>query len=120
MDIRKIDEKGITLLETMIAMLIISFAFMFLMQMAVVAIDGNQWASETTRCTQLLQDKLEQLRSESNPVSGQDTVGTVSRSWHVTTVAPHLRQVQMKTGWITPDSVVTNYAITTLIKTELP
>lgn len=120
MNKRVMNEKGVTLLETMIAMLIISFAFMFLMQMAVIAIDGNQWASETTRCTQLLQAKLEDLRSQDNPVSGADTVGAVSRSWVVTTVATHLRQVQMTTGWITPDSVAKNYTITTLIKTELP
>ena len=60
--IRK-NERGITILEVLIAMIILSFSLLLLLNMAMVALDGNDWSNKTTVATQLMQQKLEQLRS---------------------------------------------------------
>jgi len=68
-------QDGITLLEVMVAMIIMSFSLLLLLNMTMVALDGNTWSENTTVTTQLLQEKLEQLRSvrNTNLQSGSDT-----------------------------------------------
>ncbi|MEE8577304.1 MAG: prepilin-type N-terminal cleavage/methylation domain-containing protein, partial [candidate division Zixibacteria bacterium] len=57
------NQEGVTLLEVLIAMIILSVSLLLLLNMAMVALDGNDWANNTTIATQLMQQKLEQLRS---------------------------------------------------------
>jgi Tfp pilus assembly protein PilV len=114
------NEEGFTLLEVMTSMFIMSFSLLLLLHLAMVALDGNQWASGTTSSTQLLQQKLEHLRSMASPTSGADTVGEVMRQWEVTTAGTHLRQIVMTASWLTPDSITQSYTITTLMKTDAP
>jgi len=95
------NDRGITLLEVMIAMFITSFALMMLLNMAMVALDGNDWANKTTQATQLLQEKLEQLRGGGAAVlfSGSDTADGLTRTWTVTNAGNHLRQVDVSITW---------------------
>jgi len=120
MKIKLRKEDGFSLLEVMIAMLILAISMILLLHLAMIAVDGNQWASSTTSCTQLMQEKLEELRSTGNPTSGNDTIGIVIRNWTVTDVGSHLRQVDIAASWLTPDSIVQTYNIQTLIKTDTP
>jgi prepilin-type N-terminal cleavage/methylation domain-containing protein len=113
-----INKEGFTLLEVMISMLIMAFSLLLLLQMAMVALDGNTWASGTTSCTQLLQEKLEELRSSPNPQSGQDTVRAVTRNWTVNKVGSHLRQIDITAVWMTPDNRPHSNTINTFIKTD--
>lgn len=114
------NEEGFTLLEVMTSMLIMSFSLLLLLHLAMIALDGNRWASRTTSCTQILQQKLEDLRSQAIPASGEDVVGEFSRVWTVTTAGTHLRQVAITATWATPDSLVQSNTLNTLIKTDLP
>lgn len=112
------DEQGFTLLEVMTSMLIMSFSLLVLLQMTMVALDGNTWASGTTSSTQLMQEKLEELRSNSNPESGEDTIGNITLTWTVADAGSHLRQINMTAFWLTPDSVTRTYNINTFMKTD--
>jgi prepilin-type N-terminal cleavage/methylation domain-containing protein len=117
---KKLNDRGFTLLEVMTSMLIMGFALLLLLHLAMVALDGNKWASGTTSSTQLLQEKLEKLRNSSNPASGMDTVSGVVRHWTVTSAGSHLRQINMQATWVTPDSLVQTYTVRTLVKTDTP
>jgi Tfp pilus assembly protein PilV len=112
------NEEGFTLLEVMTSMLIMSFSLLMLLNMAMIALDGNRWSSRTTSCAQIMQQKLEDLRNVAVPTSGEDTVGEFSRSWTVSTAGTHLRQVEITATWVAPDSLVRSNRITTLIKTS--
>lgn len=97
---RKIhNEKGISILEVMVAMIILGVSLLMLLNMAMVALDGNDWANNATRATQLMQEKLEQLRNTGDLVNGADTIGDYTRSWSVSTVASHLRRVDVCISW---------------------
>lgn len=95
------DSRGITLLEVLIAMVIISISLLLLLNMGMVALDGNDWSNNTTISTQLLQEKVEQLRSERNTGmnSGSDTAGGFTRSWTVSNAGMHLRRVDVSITW---------------------
>lgn len=112
------NDQGFTLLEVLTSMFIMSISMLLLLHLAMVALDGNTWASGTTSSTQLLQEKLEELRSYDNPESGADTVGQVYRDWTVTTAGSHLRRVALTATWYSPDSLAHSNTITTLIKTD--
>jgi prepilin-type N-terminal cleavage/methylation domain-containing protein len=113
-------EDGFTLLEVMTSMFIMSFSLLLLLHLAMIALDGNTWASGTTSSTQLLQEKLEDLRGQANPASGIDTVNDVIRRWSVSTAGSHLRRVAISATWLTPDSMAQTYTINSYIKTEVP
>lgn len=95
------NQRGITLLEVLIAMVILGFALLVLLNMAMVALDGNDWSNKTTAATQLMQDKLEQLRTvkDIGMKSGSDTAGGFTRRWNVTSVGDHLQQIDVEIEW---------------------
>lgn len=93
------NQDGLTLLEVLIAMLILSLSLLLLLNMAMVALDGNDWANKTTLATHLMQEKLEQLRSSNNPTSGADTSRGVSRTWTVNSAGTNLNEINIKVGW---------------------
>ncbi len=97
---RKINNaRGITILEVMVAMIILSMSILLLLNMAMVAMDGNDWANNTTAATQLMQQKLEQLRTSGNLTDGADTIGEYARSWVVTNAGSHLRKIDVRVDW---------------------
>lgn len=112
------NQDGITLLEVLIAMIILTLSLLVLLNMAMVALDGNDWANNTTVATQLLQDKLEELRGDGFPVSGSDTVGDIARSWNVTTVSSHLRRVEVRVDWTDISNDQKTNSITSFIRTD--
>lgn len=114
------NEHGFTILEVMTSMFIMAFALLLLLHLAMIALDGNKWASSTTNSTQLLQEKLEELRNTSNPTAGTDTVGDVVRVWQVSTAASHLRRIDVSATWLDMDSVSQSYSISTLVKSNTP
>ena len=95
------NERGITLLEVMIALVITSLSLIMLLNMAMIALDGNDWANKTTLANQLLQEKLEQLRGQGPSAlqSGSDTTQGLTRTWTVTSLGNHLRQVDVQIVW---------------------
>lgn len=122
MYLKKLKEnKGISLLEVLVAMIILGMALLVLLNMAMVALDGNDWSNKTTNATQAIQEKLEQLRNVPNlgsGSSGSDTTSGVERIWTVSNAAQHLRQIDVTVYWedIRGDRV--SSSITSFVKTD--
>jgi len=114
------NEKGITILEVLIAMIILSMALLLLLNMAMVALDGNDWSNKTTIATNLLQEKIEQLRGLDDLPIGtySDTIGDVVRSWQVVSAGNYLRQVDVLVIWEDIRSQTKTNSMTTYIRTD--
>ena len=116
---RKIsNNSGFTILEVIIAILILSMSLLLLLNMAMVALDGNDWSNRTTNATQLIQEKLEQLRSNSSPAGGNDVVNGVTRTWVVSDAGNHLRRIDISVQWEDVKSQDHTNSITTYIRTD--
>ncbi|KAA3632662.1 MAG: prepilin-type N-terminal cleavage/methylation domain-containing protein [Calditrichaeota bacterium] len=118
---KKMNQKGLTILEVLVAMIILSMSLLVLLNMAMVALDGNDWSNKTTIATQLMQEKMEQLRNIpglSSSYSGTDTASGVSRVWKVTNADNHLRKVIVAVTYenIKGDQVTNE--LTSYIKTD--
>ena len=111
-------ESGMTLLEVLIAMLILSTSLLVLLNMAMVALDANEWSRNTTTTMQLVQEKLEQLRTANHPLPGQDTVATYVRTWTVDSVAHHLREVNITVTWVDMQNQVQVDSLSTFLRTD--
>ncbi len=112
------NQNGVTLLEVLIAMLILSFALLMLLNMAMVALDGNDWSNKTTLATQLLQEKLEEIRGSGNFTNGSDTAQGVVRSWTVSNAGSHLRRVDVSVVWQNMQSLSQTNSLTAYVRTE--
>ena len=112
------NEQGITIMEVLIAMIILSLSLLLLLNMAMVALDGNDWSDRTTRATVLLQQKLEELRNESDPADGADTSGGISRSWTVTDLGHHLRRIDVLAQWEDVRSKAKSNTVTAYVQTD--
>lgn len=110
--------RGITILEVLIAMVVLSLSLLLLLNMAMVALDGNDWSNKTSIATQLLQEKLEQLRVDPDPASGSDTASGVTRTCSVSTIASHLRRVDVNVSWTDVRQRNKTNTMTAYIKTE--
>lgn len=110
--------RGITILEVLIAMVVLSLSLLVLLNMAMVALDGNDWSNKTSLATQLLQEKMEQLRVDPAPSSGSDESGGIARTWTVSTIASHLRRVDVDVVWEDVRSRTKTNTMTAYIKTE--
>ena len=96
----KSGQRGFTILEVMVAMLIIGVSLLLLLNMGMVALDGNDWANQTTCATQLMQEKLESLRTAGSQIaSGSDTVSGITRHWEVATAGDFLKRVDVAVEW---------------------
>ncbi len=114
----RVNDKGITILEVMIAIVILSLSLLLLLNMAMVALDGNDWSNKTTVATQMLQDKLEQLRGTQAFSNGSDSTSGVTRSWTVASAGHHLRQVTVQVNWKNIKGQTKSNAVTALIETD--
>lgn len=119
MTIQKIrNQKGISILEVMVAMIILSMALVLLLNMAMIALDGNDWSNGTTRATQAIQEKMEQLRGGESLTNGSDTTRDgYQRTWVVTSEAKFLRRVDVSIVWEnvrndTLTNTMTSYIVT--------
>ena len=119
MHLRKLkNTDGVSILEVLIAMLILSVALLMLLNMAMVALDGNDWSHRTTLVTQLTQQKMEELRGTGNLTNGSDVVNGVTRSWTVSNAGSHLRNVQLEMVWSDVKNKIHTDTMTCLIKTD--
>jgi len=57
-------EKGFTLIEVLVAMIVLAIGILGLAPMLVISMQGNQFSREITEATYLAQDRLEQLRNQ--------------------------------------------------------
>jgi type IV pilus assembly protein PilV len=86
--------RGFTLLEVMIALVILAVGLLGLASLQVMAIKGNSFGQQMTVASTLAQNQLEQLRrTPAALVNGNDTVTdqngiTYTRNWAVTPNSP--------------------------------
>ena len=111
-------DNGFTLLEVMISMVILTLSLLLLLNMAMIAMEGNDWSNQATASTQLLQEKLEQLRTDMTLTNGADTVGSITRSWQVYSVANHLRRVDITASWSNQRGNVLQNSMTAYVRTD--
>ncbi len=116
----RFNQRGISLLEVMVAMILTSFSLLMLLHMAMIALDSNDWSNKTTVATQVLQEKLEQLRGGGAAVlnSGSDTTQGLTRTWTVTTMNAHLRRVDVQVAWNNINAEQHTNTLTAYITTE--
>ena len=88
------DSKGFTLLELMIALVILAVGLLGLASLQVMAIKGNSYGQQMTVASTLAQNQLEQLRQTAGALAnGNDSVTdqngiTYTRNWQVTPNSP--------------------------------
>ncbi len=112
------NNEGFTLLEVMVAIIILTLSLLLLLNMAMIALDGNDWSNNATASTQLIQEKLEELRTDRNFNSGSDTVSNIIRDWTITTAASHLRRVDITASWINRRGDTLENSITAYIRSD--
>lgn len=119
--IKLLQDKGLTILEVLVAMLIMSLSLLLLLNMAMVALDGNDWSNNTSIATQMMQEKLEQMRNVPNLnsySSGNDTAYGVKRIWKVEDAGNHLRKVEVQVVWDDIRGKHKTNSLTAYIKTD--
>ncbi|HXF48827.1 MAG TPA: prepilin-type N-terminal cleavage/methylation domain-containing protein [Verrucomicrobiae bacterium] len=83
------NEKGFTLIEVMISMVILAVGILGLAPLMVLSIYSNTYSQDLTRATAVAQDRIEQLKNQGNFASmpydeGPTTIdGTYNRTIHV-------------------------------------
>lgn len=115
------NEKGLSLLEVMVSMVILGIALLLLLNMTMVALDGNDWSNQTTTATQLMQDKLEHLRSLPNlsPAdAGSDTSSGVYTTWNVYNQGNHLKRIDVQAMWTDIKGDERTNTMTAYVKTD--
>ena len=118
-DNKSINQKGFTLIEALVAMLILSLSLLLLLNMGIVALEGNDWSNKTTVATQAMMEKLESLRTDGDSMeSGVDTVGPMVRTWTVSDAGDFLKQVDITVVWNDIRSNTRREALTTYIRTD--
>jgi prepilin-type N-terminal cleavage/methylation domain-containing protein len=109
---------GFSLLEVMVAMVILTLSLLLLLNMAMIAMEGNDWSNQATASTQLIQEKLEQLRTDMTLTSGSDSVGTIFRRWTVSNVASHLRRIDITASWENQRGDILQNSMTAYVRTD--
>lgn len=106
--------EGFTILEVMVGLIIFSLGLLLLMSMMVVSIRGNSWAEYTTQSTQLIREKIEQIKHDPATYlqSGSNVVGGYNVSWDVAAITPSLSSVKVRVRWTDSDNH--SYACSTM------
>lgn len=118
---RYLDQRGMTLVEIMVAMILLAIALAWLAPLVVVSMRSNRLGADLTRASTLAQDKFEELKNKSYSYllansSGQDTVGTLIRSWAITEESGQidLLRIVLTLDWQDPDGGDHQVSFTTL------
>lgn len=90
--------KGFTLVEVMMAMLIVLFGLLAVSMMQIMATKNNANISQKTEALNLAQDRLEDIKRSAldhfaELVNGSDSKGQYTRSWAITPINSITKQV---------------------------
>ena len=107
--------KGFTLIEVLVALIILSFSLLALAGLMVTTTKNNSFGNHMTEAATFAQDKLEELRaikwenlSDGNYTDQQDVLTgiTYTRNWNVTTNGS-LKTITINVNWNdrTPHSI---------------
>jgi type IV pilus assembly protein PilV len=104
MRIRIKGNKGFTLMEVLIAIVILSVALLALAGLQIISIRGNSFGGTMTDAVTLARDKMEDLKQDDwdNVVTGNDTQVArginYTRNWTVQTVS-NTKEVMVTVSW---------------------
>ncbi len=104
MRIRKRNQKGFTLLEVLISIIILSVALLALAGLQIISIRGNAFGGTMTEAITLARDKIEDLKQGDwdNVAGGNDTQVVrginYARNWQVQTSAK-TKEVTVTVSW---------------------
>ncbi len=100
------DRSGFTMIEIIIAVLLLTVGLLGIVSVSVMVIDGNQFSKTMTTATSLAKDKLEELQSAGyeNIVSStapETKENIYQRSWTVTadSPGPNMKTVVVTVTW---------------------
>lgn len=106
-------ENGFTLIEVMIAILILAVGMMAMALLQVTAIRGGSFANQMTQASIYGQDKIEELKNTTyaSIANGSDTITsgngvTYARTWTVTTDSPYTgsKTINLTISWTGPQA----------------
>jgi Tfp pilus assembly protein PilV len=112
------NDSGFTIMEVLISVIILTLSLLLLLNMAMIALDSNDWSNRATASTQLIQEKLEEIRTGMNLSDGVDTVNNIERNWQITKIANHLRQVDIIASWRDRRGQILQNTITAYFRTD--
>jgi len=116
--------KGFTLIEVMIAIIILAVGMMAMALLQVTAIRGGAFANQVTQASIYGQDKIEEIKNLNYPSvgNGNDTVtssnGIVyTRTWIVTTNSPYTgsKTIDLTVSWTGPQGQNHNISFSTIV-----
>lgn len=104
------NREGFTLLEVLVAMIVLAIGLLGLAPMFVMSMQGNQFSRETTEAAYLAQDRIEQLMNQAviSPIPYYETSsqGDYYRSVNVSdntvdyTVPPGVYRITVNLNWV--------------------
>ena len=114
----RIGKNGFTLIEVLVAMLILSIGMLMLLPMMVVSMQANDLARGFSEGSNLIKQKMEELKNMKFPVSGADSVGTASRTWTVTDAENNLKKLVINVTWVDRDGKTRSSSMVSYMITE--
>lgn len=105
MKIRKRNQRGFTLLEVMISIIILSVALLALAGLQIISIRGNSFGGTMTEAVTLARDKIEDLKRDdwSSVAPGNDIQVfrgiNYARNWAVVQTADKTKEVTVTVSW---------------------
>ncbi|HUU50117.1 MAG TPA: prepilin-type N-terminal cleavage/methylation domain-containing protein [Nitrospinota bacterium] len=112
----KLDSKGMTLIEVLIALAVLSIALLAMAMTSLSVIRGNATNDMVTQAATVAQDKMEELKNIpfNNLNSGNDTAGDYTRQWVVTNISATLRQITLTVSWPNRQGGTSTFTVDTL------
>jgi len=104
MRIRIKDQRGFTLMEVMISVIILSVALLALAGLQIISIRGNSFGGTMTEAITLARDRIEDMKRDDweNVASGSDTQVargiSYARNWQAQTVG-NTKEVTVTVSW---------------------
>lgn len=112
----KLDSEGMTLIEVLIALAILSIALLAMAMTSLNVIRGNATNNMVTQAATVAQDKMEELKNVpfNNLIDGNDTTGDYTRQWTVTNISATLKRITLTVRWPNRQGTRSNFTIDTL------
>jgi Tfp pilus assembly protein PilV len=100
-------ERGFTMVEVMIAILLTAIAVIGIMALFMTETRASSYSRHSTEATALAADKLEKLRTMAAPAAGAETDldpqgaagGIFGRTWSVDTSNPSFTDISVDVSW---------------------
>jgi prepilin-type N-terminal cleavage/methylation domain-containing protein len=105
--------KGFTLIEVMVSMIIFATGLLMLIPMVITSIKGNEWADMTTKAAHHIQAKIEEIKNTHDWASGGDSPEGMTRTWTVEDYGSFLKKVVVHMTWLDKDSTLHSDSIIT-------